>query len=162
MSHQKYFEHEILSAPPQKLQLLLIDAALRHGQRAKKCWGDNNDEAARRAIEQMQAIVMQLLNGLAADNSQPLVRRVAAVYAFVVGELAKAHLQRDQEALDGVVRVLQIERETWWKSASKWGHRQTPPPRPRILPKRPKPPLHRHFLSMHKSTVQARELARQG
>jgi flagellar protein FliS len=115
MSHQKYFEHEILSAPPQKLQLLLIDAALRHGQRAKKCWGDNNDMAARRAIEQMQAIVMQLLNGLAADNSHPLVRRVAAVYAFVLGELAKSHLQRDEEALDGVVRVLQIERETWWQ-----------------------------------------------
>jgi flagellar protein FliS len=121
MSHQKYFEHEILSAPPQKLQLLLIDAALRHGQRAKKCWGENNDDAARRAIEQMQAIVMQLLKGLAADNSQPLVRRVAAVYAFVVGELAKAHLQRDEEALNGVIRVLQIDRETWWRVCQQMG-----------------------------------------
>jgi len=121
MSHEKYLEHEILSAPPQKLQLLLIDAALRHGQRAKKCWGNSNDEAARRAIEQMQAIVMQLLNGLASDNSQPLVRRVAAVYAFVAGELAKAHLQRDEEALDGVIRVLQIDRETWWQVCQQLG-----------------------------------------
>jgi flagellar secretion chaperone FliS len=121
MSHEKYLEHEILSAPPQKLQLLLIDAALRHGHRAKNSWGDNNEEAARRAIEQMQAIVMQLLNGLAADNSQPLVRRVAAVYAFLVRELAKAHLQRDQESLDGVIRVLQIERETWWQVCQQMG-----------------------------------------
>src|SRR4029078_3448466 len=121
MSHQKYFEHEILSAPPQKLQLLLIDAALRHGQRAKKCWGENNDEAARRAIEQMQAIVMQILKGLAADSSQPLVRRVAAGHAVVVGALDKQKLQRDQEALDGVVRVLQIERETWWQVCQQLG-----------------------------------------
>ena len=125
MSHEKYREHETLSAPPQKLQLMLIDAALRQGNRAKQHWAHADDDGARKAIQRIQAIVIQLLSGLSRDRSQPLVARVAAVYAFVIRELAKAHLQRDQAALDGVLRVLEIERETWWQVCQQLSGQET-------------------------------------
>jgi flagellar secretion chaperone FliS len=115
MSHEKYLEHETLSAPPQKLQLLLIEAALRQGHQAKQHWASQNEEAARKAIEHMQAIALQLLNGLSPDRSQPLVQRVAAIYSFLIRELASARLRRDAAALEGAIRVLETERETWWQ-----------------------------------------------
>ena len=125
MSHEKYREHETLSAPPQKLQLLLIEAALRQGHRVKQHWAQADDDAARKAIQRMQAIVIQLLSGLSRDRSQPLVDRVAAVYAFIVRELAKAHLQRDHSALEGVLRVLEVERETWWQVCQQLSGQET-------------------------------------
>ena len=73
----------------------------------------------------MQAIVIQLLSGLSRDRSQPLVDRVAAVYAFIVRELAKAHLQRDHAALEGVLRVLEVERETWWQVCQQLSGQET-------------------------------------
>ena len=115
MSHEKYLEHETLSASPQRLQLLLVEAALRQGHRARKCWANHDNEGARNAIERMQAVALQLLNGLSPDRCQPLVQQVAAVYTFLTGELAKARLRRDVAALDGAMRVLETERETWWQ-----------------------------------------------
>jgi flagellar secretion chaperone FliS len=111
-SHEHYLEQEVLSAAPQKLQLLLIEAAIRQAKRAQQFWS-SQPSAASRALVQAQEIMTQLLHGLSADRSQPLVKRVAAVYAFIIRALAGAYLRRDEAALIDALRIMEIERETW-------------------------------------------------
>jgi flagellar protein FliS len=111
-ARHKYLEHEVLSAAPQKLQLLLIEGAIRHTQRAKMLWRANS-EAAGEAIVKAQEIVAQVLAGLSPDRGQPLAGRLAAVYTFVFRTLTAAHLQQTEQSLDDALRVLEIERETW-------------------------------------------------
>ncbi|HEY2882167.1 MAG TPA: flagellar export chaperone FliS [Pirellulales bacterium] len=112
-SRDHYLEHEVLSAAPQKLQLMLLEAAIRHARTAKLMWSQQRDEAAGDAIERAQQIIAQLLGGLHPEDKQPLVRRVAAIYSFVFRSLGTARMQRDEATLDAALRILEIERETW-------------------------------------------------
>jgi flagellar protein FliS len=135
-----YLEHEILSAAPQKLQLLLIEAAIRQAKKAQHFWSQSQDTAARQALVRAQEIVAQMLAGIQPDQSQPLVRRVVAVYSFIIRALAKAYLQHDKLSLADALRVLEIERQTWQQVCQQLSNRQTassaPPPHISHLPGR--------------------------
>ncbi|HZZ26851.1 MAG TPA: flagellar export chaperone FliS [Pirellulales bacterium] len=123
-SREKYLEQEVLSAPPQKLQLLLIEAAIRQITKARLLWSQPQTAAAGQAIVRAQGMLTQMLAGLHPDRSQPLVRRVAAVYSFVIKSLAKAYLQQNEEALADALRVLEIERETWRQVCQELGNQK--------------------------------------
>ena len=112
-TRDEYLTQEIRSASPEKLQLLMIDAAIRHAQRAKQLWSQSDHEEASHAIIRSQEIVSHLLAGLSIQSGLPLVRRIASIYTYLVRSLTKAHLERDEQSLNNVLRVLEIERETW-------------------------------------------------
>jgi len=108
-----YLTTEVMTATPQKLQLMLIEAAIRLAQQAKGHWTSDQDEAATAALLRGQQIMAQLLAGMNVNPSDDLVERVAGVYAFVYRALVKANLERDEASLSDALRVLEVERETW-------------------------------------------------
>ena len=110
---QSYLETEILTAPPQKLQLMMIEAAIRFGRRAAGHWQAGEDDQACEALIRAQKIVTELVNGLNRDESPELAGKIAAVYLFVFRSLMEAGYQRDREKLDDALGVLEVERETW-------------------------------------------------
>ena len=112
-ARDEYLSTEVLTASPQKLQLMLIDAAIRAVGRAQSLWTDERNEPVTRAIIRGQALVAQLIAGLVPNHESPLVQRVLAVYEFVHRTLVTAHRQRDPSRLADVLAVLEIERETW-------------------------------------------------
>lgn len=108
-----YLETEVLTATPQKLQLMLIDGALRFIELARRHWKNDEDEEACEALIRSQRIVTELLGGLNKDVDPDLAGKVASIYLFVFCTLLSANNERDEEKLDDVVRILNIERETW-------------------------------------------------
>ena len=110
---QSYLETEVLTAPPQKLQLMMIEAAIRFGRLAAGHWQAGENDQACEALIRAQKIVTELVNGLNRDESPELVGKMAAVYLFVFRSLMEASYQRDREKLDDALRVLEVERETW-------------------------------------------------
>jgi flagellar protein FliS len=129
---KEYLATEIHTAPPQKLQLMLIEGAIRNIQLARQFWSERQDEAGAERIKRAQEIVGQLLAGLDLHSKDALVQRVASVYMYLVLALAQVHSQDDAEALDDVLRVLEIERGTWQQvcrelGAKKSGHAATGP-----------------------------------
>lgn len=112
-ARDEYLATEVLTASPQKLQLMLIDAAIRAASRAQSLWTGERTEAVTCAIVQCQSLVAQLIAGLVPNHESPLVQRVIAVYEFVHRTLVAAHRQRDPSRLADVLAVLEIERETW-------------------------------------------------
>jgi flagellar secretion chaperone FliS len=112
-ARDEYLSTEVLTASPQKLQLMLIDAAIRAAGRAQSLWTGERTEAVTRAILRCQALVAQLIAGLAPNHESSLVQRVIAVYEFVHRTLVAAQRQRDPNRLADVLAVLEIERETW-------------------------------------------------
>ncbi len=110
---QQYMEHEVLTAPPEKLHLMLIQGAMRFIRQAQRAWEQNQDELACESIIRAQEILGEMLAGLRPEQNRPLVSKVAAVYMFVFRSLIQAQLSRDQEALQDALRVLSIEEETW-------------------------------------------------
>jgi flagellar protein FliS len=118
---QQYLENEVLTATPQKLQWMLLDAAIRFGQRGRTHWVAGEWEPGGEAVLRCQMIVGELIGSLTAHRESPLVRRVAGVYAFVFRALVEAHLRRDTEPLSAALAVLEVERETWRQVCQQMG-----------------------------------------
>lgn len=112
-ARDEYLSTEVLTASPQKLQLMLIDAAIRSVGRAQSLWTGERNEHLTRAILHSQALVAQLIAGLAPNHESPLVQRILSVYEFVYRSLVTAYRQRDRNRLADVIAVLEVERETW-------------------------------------------------
>lgn len=118
---QNYLATEVHTAAPQKLQLLLIDGALRFGHKGRTLWQSGQDDAAGEAIIRCQQIVAQLLAGLNRDEQPDLARKISSVYLFVLNSLIAAYVNRDEQKLDDALSVLAEERITWQSLCEKLG-----------------------------------------
>ncbi len=125
LARHNYLETEVLTAPPQKLQLMLIDGAIRFGQQARSLWTQGRDDEAGEAIIRCQQIVAQLLAGLRRESQPELVRQVAGVYLFVLNCLIDAHLNRNEQRLSEALAVLAEEQATWRAVCEKLGKQDT-------------------------------------
>lgn len=115
-ARDRYLTTEVMTATPQKLHLMLIDGTIRLAQQARRHWqAGGEDEKACEAIIRAQEIVTQLLAGLNRRENPDLSNKVAAVYLFIFQALVDAGMNRDARRLDEAVRVLKVERETWWQ-----------------------------------------------
>jgi flagellar protein FliS len=112
-ARNQYLETEVLTATPQRLHLLLIEAAMRFAERARRHWRDGRREKAFQSLIHAQDAVAKMLNGLNLQTPSPLVQEVASVYNFIFRSLVDANRRRDERKLDEALRVLSVERETW-------------------------------------------------
>lgn len=108
-----YREGEILTAPPQRLHLLLVETAIRYTERTRQLWQQNENDAAFEALLRAQQIVSEILAGIKVTDEFPLARKVAAIYTFIYRSLVQAGLTREEKYLHDALRVLNIQRETW-------------------------------------------------
>jgi flagellar protein FliS len=113
MPRDAYLVTEVMTAPPQKLHLMLIDGAIRFVNKARRHRAAGEDEPASEALIRAEEIVAQMLAGFKRDANPELVDRVAAVYTFVYRSLVEASLHRDDAKLADSLRILEIERDTW-------------------------------------------------
>lgn len=112
-AQESYLATEVMTATPQKLQLILIEAAIRSAQRARQKWQAQEDDEACEALIHAQQILGEMLASLNREVDTRLVEKVAAVYLFVFRSLMEANYERSEQKLDDAVRVLQVERDTW-------------------------------------------------
>jgi flagellin-specific chaperone FliS len=57
--------------------------------------------------------VLELLTTIKPEFDPELCDRVKALYTFLYTELVEASMQKSVERVDGVIKLLQYERETW-------------------------------------------------
>ena len=132
-ARESYLVTEVMTATPQKLQLMLIEAALRSAERARQRWRTQDDEQACEALIHAQQIISELLAGLDREVDSDLVKKVASIYLFVFRTLMEANGERSEEKLNDAIRVLQVERETWRQVCERLGGKK-PPAVPRTSP----------------------------
>ncbi|GAB6164202.1 hypothetical protein JCM19992_02020 [Thermostilla marina] len=108
-----YLEAEILTASPQKLHLMLIEGAIRFIERTRIAWQEENWDVGCETLIRSQQIIAEILAGLNPNTGGDLPKKVAALYIWMYRTLIEAGASRDQDKLREVVRVLEIERETW-------------------------------------------------
>ncbi len=112
-AHDSYLVTEVTTATPQKLQLMLVEAALRFAHQAREHWAASREAEAAEALSRSQQIVTQVISALNPEPHPELVRQVAAIYLFVFRALLAAQLEHDEIKLAEAVSVLEIERDTW-------------------------------------------------
>lgn len=113
LARESYLVTEVMTAPPQKLHLMLIEAAIRFAQKARTHWAAQENDLAVESLIRAQEIVGEMLAGLNREVDPELVRRVASVYLFVFRRLLEAASTRDEAKLADALRILEINRQTW-------------------------------------------------
>jgi flagellar protein FliS len=112
-TRESYLATEILTATPQKLRLMLIDGAIRAVQTTQRHWQAGQYDEGRLALLRAEGIVAELLGSLNRREESALVKQIESIYWFVLRSLAEANVRHDLEKLSGVLKVLEVERETW-------------------------------------------------
>lgn len=112
MQHSSYLESKVLTAPPQRLQLMLIEGAIRCARQAEEAIRAGDRVAASASLLRTIDIVGELLAAARAQKSD-LNKKVADVYWFLFRRVTEAKINFDAAALAESLRLLEYERETW-------------------------------------------------
>ena len=120
-----YIQADVFSATPQKLQLLLVEAAIKNVLKTKKYWEEGNISDGFDTVTLAQDIVAEILCSLDVENSPEIAKKLASIYVFIFRRLTEAGMHQDQEKLNDAYRVLCSERETWRLVCEKFGATKT-------------------------------------
>jgi flagellar protein FliS len=145
MKQNTYLEAKVLTAPSQRLQLMLIEGALRFGRQAEQSLGQGETDSAGANLLRVIDIVGELSAG-ARQTKTELAQKIADVYRFIFLRVSQAKVNDDLAALQEALGLLEYERETWQmvcnqmeadspaKQTTTPTAAVTPPPRPTIMP----------------------------
>ena len=138
--HTQYVESKVLTAPPHRLHLMLLEGAIRFGRQALSANQQGESLASSPALMRVIDILVELLAGVR-ERKAELNRKIADVYVFLFRTAAAAKVNDDPAKLAETLKLLEFERETWQLVCDKLGSDATPPakaaaaaPRPVIAP----------------------------
>lgn len=107
-----YLKNQVCAASQPKLRLMVIQAAWKTAQLCLKHWATPQPAKVEYALTQLRQAIGQLLGSLghSDDGAGAKLRRV---YSYLYRTVAEAQLTNDADKLRDVLRVLEVERNTW-------------------------------------------------
>lgn len=115
----EYLEAQVLTAPPHRLHLMVVDGALRFLRRGLEALEQQRWEEMDAALTRARECVAELIAGLVPHQADDLVDRVKSLFAFVYRCVTLGDLQHHPQPLRDAIRVLELHRETWLELAEK-------------------------------------------
>lgn len=109
----EYLKTAVMTATPEKLQLMLYDGAIRFSRQAREALGARNFETSCEKLLRAQQIVTALQDGLRPDVNPQLCKQMSDLYQFIYVRLVDANTRHNVTALDEALRILEHQRETW-------------------------------------------------
>jgi flagellar secretion chaperone FliS len=110
---QVYLRNAVMTAPPEQLQLMLFDGAIRFTLQGLAAIEAKGREAAFNALERAQRIVLELNNGIRREVNPELADQTASLYSFVYKRLVDGNINQDVAAIQEALKILRHQRETW-------------------------------------------------
>jgi flagellar protein FliS len=107
-----YLESKVLTAPPQRLHLMLIEGAIRFGRQAEALLQRGDTTAASAPLLRAIDIVGEMLANVRQQKSE-MNARLANLYWFLFRRLSEAKIHFNAAKLSEALKLLEYERETW-------------------------------------------------
>jgi flagellar protein FliS len=115
-ANRAYTESSILTAPPERLVVMLYDGAIRFLKQAAVAQRNGQHQMFLERLRRGEAIIDEL--NVTLDMSQgDVASRLRSIYLFCKRHLVAAHLERDPSRVDEVVKMLTDLRESWQQLA---------------------------------------------
>jgi flagellar protein FliS len=124
-AREKYLEAQLMAATPQKLRLILIEGALRFARKTLEQWEAGESEPAFESLLRCRRIVTELMGSIRPEQTAA-ARKIADVYLYLFRTLTEAQMHGDADKLRDVIRVLEIDRDTWQEVCVKMPHAPDP------------------------------------
>lgn len=131
-SPQAYRESAVLTAPPERLVVMLYDGACRFLHQAAVTMRAGDVPTAHERLRRAEQIIDHLLSTL--DMSQgEVAQRLEAIYLFCQRHLAEGRIRQDPTNLEKVSELLGELREAWAQiTAAQAARADAPAPRARL------------------------------
>lgn len=124
-SPQAYRESAVLTAPPERLVVMLYDGARRFLFQAATAMRDGDVPTSHERLRRAERIVEHLLATL--DMSQgEISQRLEAIYVYCLEQLSEGRMKQDAGKLDAVSGLLGELRDAWAQLADGAGRVQAP------------------------------------
>ena len=107
-----YRQGSVLTAPPERLVLMLYDGAMRFLGQSAIAFRDGSIGPANEKLRKAEAIVDELLATLDPAGGE-ITERLAAIYVFCRRTLVEAQLERDAAKVEEVRRLIGELRDAW-------------------------------------------------
>ena len=107
-----YQESSVLTAPPERLVVMLYDGARRFLYQAGAAMEEGNVAHAHDRMNRAEAIIDELLATLD-FSAGDVATRLESIYVFCRRHLMEARLERNPEKLADVSRLLSELRDAW-------------------------------------------------
>ena len=129
MQQSHYLESKVLTAPPQRLHLMLIEGAIRFGRLAEDALKQGDQLTAATPLLRAIDILGELVAGVRKRKSE-LNTKLADLYWFMFRRVTEAKIGGDAAPLTEVLQLLEYERQTWQLVCDKSsiGNAAAPPP----------------------------------
>jgi flagellar protein FliS len=112
-----YTESAVLTAPKERLVVMLYDGAIRFLNQAAIAMRAQNGRVFLDRVQRGEAIITEL--NLTLDMKQgEVAERLRAIYQFCNMHLAAATMERDPAKIDDVIRLLTELRDAWQQIAA--------------------------------------------
>ena len=121
----QYLETKVLTAPPHRLQLMLIEGAIRFGRQAEELLRKGDAVAAATPLLRVIDIVGEMLAGVREQKSD-INRKLTSLYWFLFRRVSEAKIHSDVDKLAEALNLLEYERQTWSTVCEKFGSDSKP------------------------------------
>lgn len=109
----EYLYSQVMTAPPERLHLMVIDAALRFARQGAEALQASDFEKSFAALNRSRACVQEMIMAVNAEPNPQLANQFKSLLAFVYRNLALADHHHDAALVQDAIRILEIHRETW-------------------------------------------------
>ncbi len=111
-AQQAYTESSIMTAPPERLVVMLYDGAIRFLTQGAFAIRNGNREVFANRLRRAEAIIDEL--NVTLDMSQgDVAQQLRSIYLFCKRHLIEARIERDAGMIDKVRELLAELREAW-------------------------------------------------
>jgi len=114
----RYLESQVLTAGREQLLILTYDGLLRFLQRARLAIRQRDYEAKHAGLSRAQALLLELHRTLDFQASPDLARSLAALYTYMLEELARADALDDESRVAHAIELLSTLRSAWAEAAA--------------------------------------------
>jgi flagellar secretion chaperone FliS len=107
-----YVQNSVLTAPPERLVLMLYDGAIKFLGQAAIAMREGSVGQGNQRLRRAEAIIDELHATLNPDAGE-ISERLAAIYVFCRRHLVEAQLEQDASKVDEVARLIGELRGSW-------------------------------------------------
>ena len=113
----RYQQVDVLTMSPAQRVLLLYNHLLVNLRRAKAALEARDIAGRSTRVAKALDVLNELVFSLDRENGGPLAERLAAIYVYLIGEIARADREQDPARLDRVIGLCASLHEAWVEAA---------------------------------------------
>ncbi len=110
---KQYQKNEVETASPEKILILLYDAAIQFLNKAKIAMHEKNIPEIHNNLMSCENIILEFINTVNEEEGGDFAVRIKALYQYFYNTLVQANMKKDESKIDEVLRHLVDLRATW-------------------------------------------------